>query len=97
MMLSFARVDSFALTFCVPFSSIAVILVASMLVSPLMGPILAGVFGHAISNGKLRNLGIKSEIVGLGICIIIGFLLGLIFRRVKCVSMLLFLIYNVLR
>ena len=56
------------------------ILVASMLVSPLMGPILAGVFGHAISNVKLRNLGIKSELVGLTICILIGFLLGLIFR-----------------
>ncbi|XP_041360345.1 uncharacterized protein LOC121376516 [Gigantopelta aegis] len=56
----------------------SVVLVASMLISPLMGPILAGVFGTMVSNDELRNLGFKSEIIGLGICVVIGFLFGLV-------------------
>ena len=34
--------------------SSSVILVASMLISPLMGPILAGVFGTVVVDNKLR-------------------------------------------
>ena len=56
----------------------SVILVASMLVSPIMGPILAGVFGSAISDKRLRNGGITHEVVSLLICIAVGFILGLI-------------------
>ncbi|CAC5368141.1 unnamed protein product [Mytilus coruscus] len=56
----------------------SVILVASMLVSPLMGPILAGTFGFVIKNDSLRNLGIFSEIKGLLICVLCGFIVGLI-------------------
>lgn len=33
----------------------SVVLVASMLVSPIMGPILAGIFGAVISDKTLRN------------------------------------------
>ena len=55
-----------------------VVLVASMLVSPIMGPILAGIFGTVIGDPKLRNLGIWNELMSLGICIIVGFVLGLI-------------------
>ncbi|XP_023222454.1 uncharacterized protein LOC111623946 [Centruroides sculpturatus] len=58
--------------------SSSVILVASMLISPLMGPILAGTFGTVIQDGPLRNLGIKTEILGLLLCILFGFLFGLI-------------------
>ncbi|XP_052080018.1 uncharacterized protein LOC127718108 isoform X2 [Mytilus californianus] len=58
--------------------SSSVILVASMLVSPLMGPILAGTFGFVIKNDSLRNLGIFSEIKGLLICVLCGFIVGLI-------------------
>ncbi|XP_005099576.1 uncharacterized protein LOC101851953 isoform X2 [Aplysia californica] len=58
--------------------SSSVVLVASMLISPLMGPILAGVFGTVISNEQLRNLGCKSEIKGLVLCILVGFLTGFI-------------------
>jgi uncharacterized hydrophobic protein (TIGR00271 family) len=57
--------------------SSSVTLVASMLISPLMGPILAGVFGTVIGDRKLRNLGIANELLSLGICIVVGFLLGL--------------------
>ncbi|XP_077990865.1 uncharacterized protein LOC144445193 [Glandiceps talaboti] len=56
----------------------SVILVASMLISPLMGPILAGTFGTVIAHVKLRNLGMKTEIIGLLLCIICGFIFGLV-------------------
>ena len=57
----------------------SVVLVASMLVSPIMGPILAGIFGAVISDKELRNKGIKHEAISLFLCIFIGFVLGLIF------------------
>lgn len=57
--------------------SSSVTLVASMLISPLMGPILAGVFGTVIGDRQLRNQGILNELVSLGICILVGFVLGL--------------------
>ena len=57
----------------------SVVLVASMLVSPIMGPILAGIFGCIIGDVQLRNRGIQHELISLGICILIGFLFGLIF------------------
>ncbi|KAK3612573.1 hypothetical protein CHS0354_042074 [Potamilus streckersoni] len=56
----------------------SVALVASMLISPLMGPILASTFGQVIKNNDLRNLGIRSELAGLLICLCMGFLFGLI-------------------
>ncbi len=57
----------------------SLVLVASMLVSPLMGPILAGVLGAVLQDGQLRNRGIRNEVVSLAICVGIGFLLGLVF------------------
>ena len=52
--------------------SSSIVLVASMLISPLMGPILAGVFGAVVIDSKLRNLGIVNELISLFICILIG-------------------------
>ena len=43
----------------------SVVLVASMLVSPLMGPILAGVFGTVIRDASLRNQGVRHELAAL--------------------------------
>ena len=57
----------------------SVVLVASMLVSPIMGPILAGIFGAVISDIPLRNRGIRNEVISLIICVLIGFVYGLIF------------------
>ena len=57
----------------------SVVLVASMLVSPIMGPILAGIFGCIIGDNQLRNRGIQHELISLGICILIGFIFGLFF------------------
>ena len=56
-----------------------VVLVASMLVSPIMGPILAGIFGAVVGDTKLRNQGVRNEVISLAICILIGFLGGLCF------------------
>ncbi|KFM58397.1 hypothetical protein X975_01521, partial [Stegodyphus mimosarum] len=55
----------------------SVIIVASMLISPIMGPILAGTFGAVIRDRKLRNLGVKTEILGLFLCVFIGYIFGL--------------------
>ena len=55
------------------------ILVASMLVSPIMGPILAIVFGTRIKNKKLVKIGIYREMYSLLICIICGFIFGCLF------------------
>jgi len=57
----------------------SVVLVASMLVSPIMGPILAIVFGTCIKNKKLVRIGLKREMYSLLICIICGFIFGCIF------------------
>ncbi|XP_071118022.1 uncharacterized protein [Haliotis cracherodii] len=57
----------------------SVILVASMLISPLMGPILAGIFGTVVKYDDLRNTGIKSELTGLGICLVFGLFAGFIY------------------
>jgi len=55
----------------------SVVLVASMLVSPLMGPILAGVFGAVIQDRNMALKGVKHETQALLICIVVGFILGL--------------------
>ena len=55
----------------------SVVLVASMLVSPLMGPILAGIFGGAVNDKSLTWCGVRHEVYSLMICILLGFVLGL--------------------
>lgn len=52
-------------------------LVASMLVSPLMGPVMAMTFGIMIKNRELRNLGIRNAIFGFTICVMFGYIFGL--------------------
>ena len=56
-----------------------VVIVASMLVSPIMGPILAIIFGCVISDYELRNKGIKNGLVSIIICISTGFFFGFLF------------------
>jgi len=50
-----------------------VIIVASMLVSPLMGPIVSMTFGAVVLNGRLVVEGIYSEIVAFMLCFLSGF------------------------
>jgi len=54
-----------------------VILVASMLVSPLMNPILGIVFGLSVRDHSLWKQGLRNEFIGLIICTICGFIIGL--------------------
>lgn len=53
-----------------------VILVASMLVSPLMNPILGIVFGLSVREHSLWRQGLRNELIGLIICITCGFVIG---------------------
>lgn len=53
-------------------------LAASMLISPLMGPILAATFGAVIKDHKLKYWGLANEIIGIFMCILVGFVFGLI-------------------
>ncbi|XP_065088980.1 uncharacterized protein LOC135710359 isoform X1 [Ochlerotatus camptorhynchus] len=53
-------------------------LIASMLVSPLMGPILAAVFGTVIKDKNLQMLGIRNETIAIGLVLLSGFFFGLI-------------------
>lgn len=52
--------------------------VASMLVSPMMGPVMALTFGTLINNSQLRNQGIRNYCWCLLICVAFGFSYGLI-------------------
>lgn len=53
-------------------------LAASMLISPLMGPIIASIFGTAIKDRKLQRLGIVNELLGIFMATLVGFVFGLI-------------------
>lgn len=43
------------------------------------GPILAGTFGTVIQDRALQRLGVKNELIGLGLCLSFGFLFGIIY------------------
>lgn len=53
-------------------------LIASMLISPLMGPIIAGIFGTVIKERSLQMMGLKNEMIGITLTISVGFIFGLI-------------------
>lgn len=53
-------------------------LIASMLISPLMGPIIAGIFGTVIKESSLQLMGLKNEMIGISLTTSVGFIFGLI-------------------
>ncbi|KAL1420490.1 hypothetical protein MTO96_024308 [Rhipicephalus appendiculatus] len=53
-------------------------IIAAMLVSPLMGPIMAITFGIIVRDTALTKLGLKTELIGLFICLFFGFFFGLL-------------------
>ena len=55
----------------------AVTVVASMLVSPLMGPILCVAYGLAVNRFDMVRLGFRNELCGAGICLLVGCAAGL--------------------
>ncbi|XP_034097888.1 uncharacterized protein LOC117563603 isoform X1 [Drosophila albomicans] len=55
-----------------------IFLASSMLISPLMGPIIASIFGTVIEERSLRRLGMRNEIIGILMATLVGFLFGLV-------------------
>jgi uncharacterized membrane protein len=53
-------------------------IVAAMLVSPLMGPVMSITFGTIVSDKSLQKSGLISLIVGMFISCLFGFVFGLI-------------------
>lgn len=51
-------------------------IVASMLMSPLLGPILAFSFGTSTRDWHMVRLGIAIELIGLAITFVVGFIAG---------------------
>ncbi|GFS80926.1 uncharacterized protein NPIL_62451 [Nephila pilipes] len=56
----------------------AIVIVAAMLISPIMGPIMAFTFGLTIRDKKLVRMAMRTELIGLSVCLISGFLFGFI-------------------
>ncbi|XP_076640153.1 uncharacterized protein LOC143351936 [Colletes latitarsis] len=52
--------------------------VAAMLVSPLMGPVMSLTFGTIIADRNLQFVGLKSLLLGIFVSILFGFVFGLI-------------------
>ena len=61
----------------------SVVIVASMLISPIMGPILASIFGCITADKDLRNKGIKHGLISLILCVFIGFVFGFLFIAIE--------------
>lgn len=55
-----------------------IFLASSMLISPLMGPIIATIFGTVIKDPSLGKLGLKNELIGILGAILVGFVFGMI-------------------
>lgn len=59
-------------------SNSSVVTVASMLVSPLMGPILGIAFAAVVHDAALLRKSLRSEIVGILVCFLCGIVVGLV-------------------
>lgn len=53
-------------------------IVAAMLVSPLMGPVMSITFGTMISDWQLVKIGVVTLLTGMFISLLFGFIFGLI-------------------
>merc|ERR1719242_2563844 len=63
---------------CGLFTNSAVAVVASMLVSPLMGPIVGMTFGASINDRVMLWKSFRNEMIGLIVCFLTGFAMGLV-------------------
>lgn len=57
----------------------AIMVVASMLISPLMGPILAFTFGAAAGDRQMMWKGFRNELISCAIVLVCGLVLGVLF------------------
>ncbi|XP_058980595.1 uncharacterized protein LOC131803377 [Musca domestica] len=55
-----------------------IFLASSMLVSPLMGPIIATIFGTVIKDKSLFRLGMINELFGICTAVLVGFIFGIV-------------------
>lgn len=55
-----------------------VVIIASMIIAPLLGPIALTVIGTMIPKGTFSKKAVIAELLGLAICVIIGFVVGTI-------------------
>ncbi|XP_074035151.1 uncharacterized protein isoform X2 [Leptinotarsa decemlineata] len=53
-----------------------VYLLSSMVICPMMGPVMAGTFGSVIQHRGLLKIGVRNEIIGMGIATLVGFCYG---------------------
>ena len=49
-----------------------------MFILKFQGPIMAATFGTAIADWKLQKIGLRSEIIGLLMSLVFGFVFGLL-------------------
>ena len=54
------------------------VIVASMLLSPLMGPMLAIAFGYVVKDDKLFMKGTKNEVIGIALSLSVGVVLAFV-------------------
>ena len=59
-------------------SIIYTIFVIVELVSPLMGPIVGMTFGTVVSEWQMVRVSFRNELIGIGICFLVGALCGFI-------------------
>ncbi|XP_018336185.1 uncharacterized protein LOC108744740 [Agrilus planipennis] len=53
-----------------------VYLLSSMLISPMMGPVMAATFGTVIRDSQLQKIGVNNALIGLGLATFVGFCYG---------------------
>ncbi|KAL1517185.1 hypothetical protein ABEB36_000982 [Hypothenemus hampei] len=56
----------------------SICMLSSMLISPMMGPVMAGTFGSVIGDKHLQKIGVRNELIGLGVATLVGFVYGTI-------------------
>jgi len=67
-------------------SNSIVILIASMIISPLMGPILGFSLGIVIKDKKMLKNSLLAQVVGIGAATVTGLILGLIFTMITGIN-----------
>lgn len=63
-------------------------IVASMLMSPMMSPILGFTFGSVVHDRDLFMRGLVTEAVGIALAFLVGFVMGLIMAPFRCVRVM---------
>lgn len=64
-------------------SNSIVIIIGSMIVAPLLGPVALTSLGVLVPGRNLFNKGILAEVVGITLTVTIGFIIGLISKQIK--------------